>query len=724
MHLRSHRLRGLARAALVVLLASCGKGAMVPEDPVATTITVNPSSLQMTFIGQIVPMSATVRDQNGDPYVGTVTWASNATSVASVTSTGTVRALANGDADVTASIEGISATVSVTVQQVATLVNVVSGDAQEGLAGATLAQPVVAVALDQGGQAVAGTTVTFTPEASHGSVSVTSADTDASGLASTEWTLGTPFGPQRMTVAIDGAQRLVTATSRSDSPTPDLIAGATVTLIRPDPSSLETFRVRNTVRNEGDAASGPFRVQVLADGVEAATFDAASIAAGGNALVELTVGPLSAGQHQLTVVVDADDDVIELNEEDNEVGKAVLVALQTTVSTGATTGLSAALDAETLYRLDVPAGAPGVLTIELSGGGAGDVDLYVEGATRPSARTGYDDCVSSGPTNAERCQLLDPQGAYHIVLHAFAAYTGLTMTITLGDTVVPFDVALVFIDHGTASQDAAVTQAAQRWSELVVGDLPDIDFSADPIAAGDCIAGAPALNTAVDDVLIYVSIVDIDGPLGTLARASPCRIRHQSALPITGLIQFDDADLELLETEGNMFPVILHEMGHVLGIGTIWDNRGLLEAPSVGDPNDPGDDAPGADTHFKGARAIAAFNLAGGLTYTGGARVPVENMAGPGSGDSHWRESVMDEELMTPFLDGGIPNPLSAITVQSLADLGYQVDVGPADPYAKVFTSPPRTAGATGRKIDLRGDVVRRPIVVVDAKGRIVEVRR
>ena len=62
---------------------------------------------------------------------------------------------------------------------------------------------------------------------------------------------------------------------------------------------------------------------------------------------------------------------------------------------------------------------------------------------------------------------------------------------------------------------------------------------------------------------------------------------------------------------------------------------------------------------------------------------------------------MLVDELMTPALNLGL-NPLSAISIQSLADLGYRVDVGPADPYSRAFTAP---ALARGPVIDLRGDI-------------------
>jgi hypothetical protein len=60
----------------------------------------------------------------------------------------------------------------------------------------------------------------------------------------------------------------------------------------------------------------------------------------------------------------------------------------------------------------------------------------------------------------------------------------------------------------------------------------------------------------------------------------------------------------------------------------------------------------------------------------------VENTGGPGTRDSHWRETVHNAELMTGWIEGGgVANPLSEITIASMADMGYLVDMTAADPY-------------------------------------------
>ena len=63
--------------------------------------------------------------------------------------------------------------------------------------------------------------------------------------------------------------------------------------------------------------------------------------------------------------------------------------------------------------------------------------------------------------------------------------------------------------------------------------------------------------------------------------------------------------------------------------------------------------------------------------------------------DTHWRRSVLDTELMSPPTADDFRRkdldalPLSAITVQSMAALGYEVDLSMADPYT---VSVPATA--------------------------------
>lgn len=293
------------------------------------------------------------------------------------------------------------------------------------------------------------------------------------------------------------------------------------------------------------------------------------------------------------------------------------------------------------------------------------------------------------------------------------AATALSVSFTATATADPtsFNIGLQYLSTATSSQRQAFTDARLRWQNVITADLQDALVES---AAGDCGPGTPAVNQAIDDVMILVRLVAIDGPGGILGGAGPCFVRDPGdPLTVMGVMQFDTTDLQMLEDDGFLGDVILHEMGHVLGIGTLWDFQGLLADPSL-PPNS------GTDPHFTGAQAIAAFNNAGGLTYAGGAKVPVENTGGEGTADAHWRESVLTSELMTGFIDGGL-NPLSRITIASLADQGYPVDLAAADGFS-LLTS--LRASDNRPRLWLKNDILRGPIKKVDRRGRVTGVFR
>jgi Leishmanolysin len=207
-------------------------------------------------------------------------------------------------------------------------------------------------------------------------------------------------------------------------------------------------------------------------------------------------------------------------------------------------------------------------------------------------------------------------------------------------------------------------------------------------------------------VIIFASLEPIDGPGGILGQAGPCFIRDPGFLPAVGVMFFDTDDLDFIQSEGLLQELIVHEMGHVLGFGTLWPLQGLLAGSA------------GTDPHFTGSHAVAAFDNADMVPYTSGAKVPVENSGGPGTINSHWRESVFGNELMTGYVDLGA-NPLSAVTVASLRDQGYTVDLSKADPYT---LSASLRMGRARQSLRLTDDVRRIPLKLLDKKGRQLRV--
>ena len=223
-----------------------------------------------------------------------------------------------------------------------------------------------------------------------------------------------------------------------------------------------------------------------------------------------------------------------------------------------------------------------------------------------------------------------------------------------------FDIELVFLGSFNDRQKSVLQYAARRWMAVITEDLPDHEFTVG--WSGTCGGQSYEIPSGdrIDDLRIYVGTFE-RGPAA--GYGSPTVLREETHLPALGCMAFDSRVDEMLI-------VGLHEIGHVLGFGTIWTALGFLQNP------------PNGDTYFSGPLAIAAFDDAGGRDYTG-AKVPVA------VDRVHWRPSIFWGEVMTGA------RALSAITVQSMADLGYGVNVSQADAYTLLGA----TAGKASAKV-------------------------
>lgn len=207
----------------------------------------------------------------------------------------------------------------------------------------------------------------------------------------------------------------------------------------------------------------------------------------------------------------------------------------------------------------------------------------------------------------------------------------------------------------TASQQAVFSSAENFWESVLVGYQPNINI--------------PSIG--IDAIGEF-----IDGPGGILGSAGPTFITSQGGYVLTtaGRMRFDSADLTNLENNGTLENVILHEMAHVLGFGTLW-NLNNVYAPGSGE--------------YTGANALAMWQTEFG--QTGATYVDVELGGGPGTAGGHWNEvdggagltgitdslgRDMRDELMTGWLN---PNSfVSDMTKMSFVDIGYVVVPVPA----------------------------------------------
>ena len=231
-----------------------------------------------------------------------------------------------------------------------------------------------------------------------------------------------------------------------------------------------------------------------------------------------------------------------------------------------------------------------------------------------------------------------------------------------------FDIELVYLAGFSDYQKRKIDSAVQRWTALLTADVPEYEFTSDwQASCGPQFSFEIRNGERIDDLRIYVGFLEpSDYAVG---RGWPSLVRANH-LPVVGCMNLKPLNISSGDFD-DLYFTALHEVGHVLGFGTTWTNNGLLQESSR--------DVPNGDPHFNGPLAIAAFDEAGGHQYRG-AKVPVAGFRPNGEPDnSHWRDAVFGDqvELMTARGGGG----LSAITLQSLADLGYSVDLSQADAY-------------------------------------------
>jgi hypothetical protein len=211
-----------------------------------------------------------------------------------------------------------------------------------------------------------------------------------------------------------------------------------------------------------------------------------------------------------------------------------------------------------------------------------------------------------------------------------------------------FDIHLILDGNFTTSQTAAAHQAELLWENAITGYQPGITLTGVTMR----------LETFSEEVG------------GTLGRAyAPGRTWQEHFwLSTGGKFQLDTFDMPSLESSGRLDDVIAHEIGHLLGFGTLWMDNGLYIYDSG---------------EYTGAFGVAAYN---DEFVQDNWIIPVELGGGPGTANAHWDENdggtgltgIHDlmsrdfrDELMTGWLNS---NPfLSRTTVQSMRDLGYTV---------------------------------------------------
>ena len=199
----------------------------------------------------------------------------------------------------------------------------------------------------------------------------------------------------------------------------------------------------------------------------------------------------------------------------------------------------------------------------------------------------------------------------------------------------------------TSALQVAFETAADYISTIITNDISDVFFR----------------GKIIDDIHIDASLSDIDGVGGVLGQAGPTAYRTADYLPATATMQFDIADAANFDSLHLFDDIVLHEMLHSIGFGTMWEMMGLTTG-TIAD----------GTLQFNGPDAIAAYIAEFGAT--GATGVPIETDYGSGTAGGHWDEATFQNELMTGFIgtldDYQEPNYVSGMTVAALEDMGYE----------------------------------------------------
>ncbi|CAB1103880.1 unnamed protein product [Ectocarpus sp. CCAP 1310/34] len=381
-------------------------------------------------------------------------------------------------------------------------------------------------------------------------------------------------------------------------------------------------------------------------------------------------------------------------------------------------------------------------------------------------------CDPNPCMNGGSCEV-DPNGGY--TCSCGSSYGGM-MCETDVTGMSEFFITVDFLGSWTDERKGVFQSAANRWSEV----LTHIPCS-----------GTNGNGGAAGELTITSTLETIDGVYGTLGFAGPrgtysdCRGISYSGeilltvymLSVSTVRTFDIDDIAEMERQGTFEGVILHEMGHVIGTGTLWGE--CSDCDSTGSAEWKCPLAAQVYNDFMGNPAGSRADIieleggAGELNERlhAGQRNSTSNSAivhrhlpricwskvvekayheysvdhGPVihldlvfrskgymmklaagvfalecTSCGHFSESTFEDELMTGFVNAGTM-PLSKLTCASLADQGYVVQSSKADSYTVPSRRDPSARQGETKTYKLAESTDDTTIDVCNEEGEIVD---
>lgn len=215
-----------------------------------------------------------------------------------------------------------------------------------------------------------------------------------------------------------------------------------------------------------------------------------------------------------------------------------------------------------------------------------------------------------------------------------------------------------FIDPATGLNDALVNAEFEENEFVIYAGARDLPGSALGLGGPGGFVGGFAVRVGE---FTSQENADITATAAQFASESTKRGETSGFGRWGGSVAFDrptnwhfDHTTNPTATEQDFYSVALHELGHVLGLGTSDEWKALI-----------------TDTNFMGAKAVASYggsvpvgtNDEGGHWATDATTSPVYELAG------------MQLPLMLPSIDKGIRRRLTNLDAAALADIGWEIDL-------------------------------------------------
>jgi len=215
-----------------------------------------------------------------------------------------------------------------------------------------------------------------------------------------------------------------------------------------------------------------------------------------------------------------------------------------------------------------------------------------------------------------------------------------------------FDIKLNYSSGFPSNLKTFVEKARLRWLEILIGDFDEFEDEDGYI---------------YDKLNIDVSLVAIDGkPVrgNKYAEAGPIIVSPYNYLPLRSVLRIDKDDIgDLLKAPELLFDVILHEVGHAIGIDKFsWDIHKIYKVRN------------NENSVLTGSSCRKEYQAYANLSSP--TDLPLFKL----DGSLHIDEATFPMELMSPGIVAG-GNKLSRLSIAMLEDIGYDVDYTSADSY-------------------------------------------